>query len=81
MANVDYECLSHMVSTRQENIAIYRSRGAGEGIGDLLIFIVHVVVEFRMAYLTEHFSVNLSRITIRLVFIIFVNIFFPFGPY
>jgi len=50
----------------------------GQGMGDLLIFVVHVVVEFRMTDLTEHFSVNLSCVTIRRVFIVFLDMFLPF---
>ena len=54
------------------------SRYAGKRVDDLLIFVVHVVVEFGMTDLTEHFSVDLSSVTIGCIFVVFFFVFFPF---
>ena len=51
--------------------------GGGRGRIYLLIFIVHVVIEFRMTDVSEHFRVDLSGVTICGVFIVFLGMFFP----
>lgn len=50
----------------------------GRGTGDLLVFILHVPVEFGITYLPEHFRVNLSGMTNRSIFIILQFMFLSF---
>ena len=52
-------------------------KGEGEGGTDFLVIVVHVLVEFRMAHLAEHFCIDLRCVTISCI-IIFPFKFLPF---